>query len=156
MGISFNVQMLDTEYVKTFFEMVDRAMQWDISGRMDRDELVQIGLETWDPNIAERVMKPGEQAAEQEIADEQRVLTSLMSGVPVDVKPGQAYQLRLDYVQNTLAKNKKLQKTYGEDEDVRELVDNHIKELEHQIEQQSVNKDYGRLGGRPAYAGSGA
>jgi hypothetical protein len=131
-------------------------MSWDVSGRVDRDEMVQIAFELWDPNLAERVMKPGEQAAEQEIADEQAVLTKLASGVPVDVKPGQAYQMRLDYVTNTVTKSKKLSEQYAKDEDFRELLDNHVKELQHQIEQQGVNKDYGRLGGRPSYAGSGA
>jgi hypothetical protein len=155
-AVSFNVQMLDSDYVKMFFEMTDKAMSWDVSGRVDRDEMVQIAFELWDPNLAERVMKPGEQAAEQEIADEQAVLTKLASGVPVDVKPGQAYQMRLDYVTNTVTKSKKLSEQYAKEEDVRELLDNHVKELQHQIEQQGVNKDYGRLGGRPSYAGSGA
>lgn len=153
-AVSFNVQMLDPEYVKLFFEMTDKAMSWDVSGRVDRDEMVQIAFELWDPNLAERVMKPGEQAAEQEIADEQAVLTKLASGVPVDVKPGQAYQMRLQYLQQTVANSKKLQQQYAEDEDFRDLLDNHVKQLEHQIEQQGVNKDYGRLGGRPSYAGA--
>ena len=153
-SISFNVQMLDVEYVQAFVQMTDKAMGWDVSGRIDHDEMVQIAFELWDPNLAERVMKPGEAAAASEIEDEANVLSRLSAGIPSDVKPGQAYKMRLDWLNTTVTKSRKLSEQYAQDENFRDLLDEHIKQLTHQIEQQTVNADFGRLGGRPSYMGS--
>lgn len=149
-SISFNVQMLDPEYVKTFFDMVDKAMSWDISGRMDHDELVLVGLELWDPNIAERVMKPAERASQDELDDEAVQLTRMASGFAAkDVQRGQAYQLRQQWLENTIMQNRDMAERYGADAGFKERVDNHLKQLKHQIEQYGVNAEMGRLGGRP-------
>ncbi len=152
-SISFNVQMLDPEYVKTFFDMVDKAMSWDLSGRLDHDELVQVALETWDPNVAERTMKPAERASQDEVDDEATQLTRMSSGFAAkDVQRGQAYQLRLDWLENTIVNNPDVANRYGQDAGFKDRVDNRVKQLRHQIEQYGINAQMGRLGGRPESA----
>jgi len=145
-SISYSATNLDNETIKEKFDFINEAMQWDRGGRIDTDELLQIGFDLIDPNMGERVLKPGQQAAQGELDDEASVLTKLVAGIPVDVKPGQAFKLRLDWLQNTVAQSPKLQKMYESDEDFRALLDKRMKQLSHQVEQFGQNAQIGRLG----------
>ena len=70
----------------------------------------------------------------------------------MDVKPGQAWQLRLQTLQKTFMGTEKLRKLYEMDQEVKAATDERMQELQHQIDQHSVNAQAGRLGGNPATA----
>jgi hypothetical protein len=143
--IGFNVQDLDPEYVKEKLDLIKIALEMDFSGAVDRDEALAAVFELLDPNLGERLLKPAEGASQQEIEDEQAVFAKLFAGVPVDVKPGQAYELRLKVLQNILATNPPAQQRFEQDEYFREIVEKRAKQLGHQL-QQRQNAVIGRLG----------
>lgn len=151
-SITYNTSMMDMEYVKEVFNFVNTAMQWDRGGRIDADELVGFGFDLVDPNLGQRVLKAPQEASGAELDDERNVLNSLLNGVPVDVREGQAYQMRLQWLQQELQQNKKAQKLYMEDEAVKEAIEERVKQLNHQVEQQTTNVRAGQLGGLPANA----
>lgn len=149
--ISFNTGLLDQERVKQIFGFVEQALQWG-SGRIDVDEMVAFGFELLDPNLAGRVLKPSQQAAADEVDDERDVLTASLAGIPTDIRPGQAYAIRLQWLQQELGRNQTAQQRYQQDPAVKDAIENRLKQLNHQVEQQTVNPVAGRLGGLPAAA----
>lgn len=152
-GVSFNTRLLDAEYVETVFGFIDRALAWDIGGRIDRDELVQFGFDIVDPNLGERVIKPGQEASAAEIEDERTVLAKMASGVATDVKPGQAWELRAKTLEQSIRSSPKLMQQMQQDEQFREMVLERMKKLQHQVQQYTVNAETGRQGGKPALSG---
>jgi hypothetical protein len=126
-------------------KLIERALQMDVNGIVDRDEALAFTFDLIDPNSGERLLKPAEAASQQEIEDEQSVFAKLFAGVPVDIKPGQAYQLRLRVLQNIMAQNPSAQRRYQEDEQFKAIVDRRVKQLSFQL-QQAENAIIGRLG----------
>lgn len=145
-SITFDVGILDSEKVKPMMELIQAALTWDLGGRIDRDELVAVAFEMFAPNLAERILKGGQEAAASEVADEADAYAQIFAGVPVDIKPGQAYQLRLQWWQEMLKMNQTAQARMNGDEYFKELVEKRIKQLSHQVEQFTVNAQIGRLG----------
>jgi hypothetical protein len=143
--LAFNVSNLDSELVKQKLELLRAAVgEFDINGVVDRTELMKVVFDFVDPNMGERLLRPAEAASEQEKEEERNVFAQLMAGVPVDVKEGQAYQLRLTEL-GQLAQTPTAQKKLQEDEHVRGVVERRAKQLEHQLVQQQ-NAQIGRLG----------
>jgi hypothetical protein len=152
-SISYNMANMDLANLKPVFEFFGEVLAWDIGGRVDRDELIGYAFDAFDPNLAERVLKPAQAASAAEVEDERtHVLPALVSGIGVDVKPGQAWQLRAQTLQQEIQNNPKLRKMYMEDEDFKELVENRLQQLNHQVQQYTVNAQSGRLGDTPAAA----
>jgi hypothetical protein len=143
--VSYNVQDFDPDYVESKMKLIERALQMDVNGIVDRDEALAFTFDLIDANSGERLLKPAEAASQQEIEDEQSVFAKLFAGVPVDIKPGQAYQLRLRVLQNIMAQNPSAQRRYQEDEQFKAIVDRRVKQLSFQL-QQAENAIIGRLG----------
>lgn len=152
-SVNFNTRLFDPEYVKTLFEFIDRALAWDIGGRVDRDELIAFGFDVVDPNLGERVIKPGQEASAAEVEDERTVLAKMAVGVATDVKPGQAWQLRAQTLEESIQRSPILKKKMAEDETFAEMVMDRMQKLQHQVQQYTVNAETGRQGGKPAMAG---
>ena len=143
--LAFNVANLDSELVKQKLELLRAAVgEFDINGVVDRTELMKVVFDYVDANMGERLLRPAEAASEQEKEEERNVFAQLMAGVPVDIKEGQAYQLRLNEL-GQLAQTPTAQKKLQEDEHVRGVVERRAKQLEHQLVQQQ-NAMIGRLG----------
>ena len=153
--ISFNTKLLDAEYVKTVFEFIDHALQWDVGARIDRDEIVQFGFDVIDPNLGERVLKPGEEASAAEAEDERTVLAKMATGLATDVKPGQAWKLRAETLEASIQKSQEMMRRFQNDPGFRAMVQERLKQLNHQVQQYTVNAQTGRLGGKPAMTQGG-
>lgn len=143
--ITFNVQDFDPEYVKEKMELMQTALQMDVNGIVDRDEAMVAAFELVDPNLGERLLKPAESASQQEIDDEQNVFVKLLAGIPVDVRPGQAYQLRLQVLQQLVMQSSQAQQKMQEDESVKAAFEKRVKQLQFQL-QQRQNALIGKLG----------
>lgn len=153
-ALGFNIADLDPEIMreklKAVIELVGAV---DVNGVTDRDELLAIGFEYIDPNLGERVIKPGEQASQQEIEDEQTVFAKIFTGIEVDVKPGQAYQLRERVLTDALfgvdekgaPKNADGLARYQADPAFKSRYDKRMQQLKFQ-QQQQQNAIIGRLG----------
>lgn len=152
-AISFNVQRLDPEYVKIMGDVIRGAVELDVNGILDHDAILEALFELTDANLGERVMKPGEEATQQEIRDTRRMMAQMTLGMGEDVLPGQAYQLRLQTIQNELQTNPRLRQIFEKDPVFRELLETYAGQLQQQVEQRE-NAVRGRLGGHSMRAGA--
>jgi hypothetical protein len=152
--LSFNVQDLDPAVLREKLKaMQELVAAMDVNGITDRDEMLAIGFEWIDPNIGERVIKPGEAAAQQEIEDEKNVYARMFAGIDEDIKQGQAYQLRKQVLEDILfgidekqqPKNPEGMRKYDSDEAFKARIDKRLQQLNFQM-QQRRNAVIGRLG----------
>lgn len=135
-GISMDVNDLDADKAQEKVKSLGEWMAMDVNGRIDRDAaLVYVG-ELIDPSMVARLLKPGEEAAQQEVDDEKTVFVKAMAGVPTDIKPGQAFQLRLQTLTQMLQQNQQAQQLYHTNDQVKEAFDGRIKQLQLQVDQQ--------------------
>lgn len=150
-SIGYAIENLDLEMKKQKLELMNTAVAMDTNGNTDRDEAMIVAFEMIDPNLGERLVKPKEHATLAEIEDEQRVFVQLMSGVPAVVKPGQAYQLRLQVLTDTFKQNAEAQAKYRENPQAREAFDQRVKDLQQAFQNQpgGPNAVIGR--GGPAF-----
>lgn len=147
----FNSQDLDPEFVKEKLTLIERALQMDVDGRIDRGEALKSVFALIDPTYAETLIRPGEAASLAQIEDEQTTLLKLISGIPVDVKGNEAFALRKSALIKTIQMSPVIQQILQRSEPAREQVDRRLKQLDFNIEQRMVNPQVGRLlGTRPA------
>jgi hypothetical protein len=152
LGITFNVGDLDMEFVKTKTDMLEKLAMADTNGRIDHDELLLCGIEIIDPTYAERLLRPAEEGSQRESDDEKSVLAQLLNGIPVDLKPGQAFGMRLRTLMGTIQSSPSVQGRLQQDPVAKALVEQRVKQLHFQ-QQQRQNAQSGKfLGGDPMEA----
>lgn len=148
LAIAFDVRMLDPEHASEVMSLIEQAMAMDVNGIVDHDETLAYVFGMVEPNLGERLLKPGESASLEQVEDEGTVFVKLMAGVPVAVKPGQAYQLRLQTLTQLLQNNPGAQQLVQNNENVKQAFEERVKGLQLQISQQQ-NAVRGR--GGPAF-----
>jgi hypothetical protein len=79
----------------------------------------------------------------------------MLSGVQVDVKPGQAYGTRRQVLEGLIKQNPTAQRVLAQDENVRNVVANRYKQLTQQVAQQQ-NRVIGVYGAPPSQQGPNA
>ena len=147
--VTYNVRDLDPEFVKQKLELIQQATMLDRNGRVDADEALQMAIELIDPSYAERLLRPGEEASASEIDDEKSVLAQLLVGIPVDVKPGQAYGLRLKTMMGLIQASPSVQQILMQNPVAQELVKTRGMQLKHQLDQQQNAQTGKFLGTKP-------
>jgi hypothetical protein len=146
--VGFAVEDLIPEQKAAKLKFLEMALSMDVSGQIDRSEALVVAFETVDPNLGERLLKPAESASLGEVEDEQTVALKLLQGQPVPVKPGQAYQLRLQALQNFLQNSASAKAMLGKNPQAVQAVQQRAKDLGFQVQQQQ-NAVIGR--GGPAF-----
>jgi hypothetical protein len=154
LALTFDARDINPEEVKGKIDLLKEIISTlDVNGLVDRDELMKVVFEWFDPILGERILRPGENASQHEIEDEQTVFARIWAGIDQDIKPGQAYQLRLQVLNDIIAgrdeegqpKNAEAIKRYQADEAFKGRVDKRLQQLNHQLEQRR-NAVIGRLG----------
>jgi hypothetical protein len=145
-AITYSTNDMLPQVIAEKLGLLEKAITLDAAGTIDRTEAVQVAFDMIDPNLGERLIRPAQAAYEAEVKDEADAFTQLSAGIPVDVKPGQNYQLRLQWLRQMLGQNKEAMAKYRDNEFFRELLDRRIKQLEFQVEQHTQNAMIGRLG----------
>jgi hypothetical protein len=150
MSLQFNVRHLDTEYVKELIAAMQQVLTLDVSGRVDRDELVRAAMELLDPGFAERLLKPGQEATLEQIDDEKNVLAQILLGIPVDVKGNEAFGLRKQTLMQIVQASPSVQKILQANPQAQEMLRTRVEQLDFNIQQKQVNPEIGRrLGTQP-------
>jgi len=151
LSVGFDIGNLDPELKKAKLEGLSTAYSFDATGQIDRGEGLMVALDIVDPNLSERLIKPGESASLQEQEDEQRVFVQLMAGVPVMVKPGQAYQMRMQTLTELFQQNEYAQQLYANNKQTKAAFDKRMKDLQQAFQNQpgGPNAVIGR--GGPAF-----
>lgn len=149
-SLSFSVRNQDGEYVKELIGMMVQVINLDVSGRIDRDEALAAAMELIDPGYAERLLKPADEAALQQIDDEKGVLSKLLLGIPVDVRGDEAFALRKQTLTQTIQNSPTVQGLIRVNPQAAKLVQTRLQQLDFNIQQKMVNPEIGRrLGSQP-------
>jgi hypothetical protein len=133
-----NFQRDQLKWITDFVAATDR------NGAADWNEIMQYGLESEDPSLASRAIRPAEVGAEAVIGEVQDDLTKLWAGIAVNLRPNTPPQLAMQVLQNW-AQSPDVVARYGMDEAFKERVDVYTQQVE-MAQDQINNKQIGRLG----------
>ena len=147
--VGFDIESMDPEQRKQKLEFIQQAVQMDAGGIVDRNEAMVVAFELVDANLGERLLKPAEAASQSEVEDEMNVIVKCLAGMNIPVKPGQAYQLRLQVLQQYIQSNPAAQQAMRTNPQVMQSFEQRMKGLQLQVQQQQ-NAVTGR--GGPEFA----
>jgi hypothetical protein len=143
--LSWDVQSTDFKRMsEKWTAIIQAAQSLDRDGIIDYSALCTAFISTIDPNIAERIIRPAQQAQQQLVEDEQQDLTQIFAGIPKNIKPGTPPQFGLQVMEQYL-QQPDIQQRYAQDEPFRQRLDTRKKQYEFQMQQQQ-NAVIGRLG----------
>ena len=140
-------QML--ERVKAIAQL---GAQLDKNGTLDTERLLQIAVGQILPGAAESIMLPKETASQKAMDEERQTIAEIYAGVPPNVKPNDAHEMKLQIFQQWLAQPDVAQKVQ-QDPALQERIQNYLQQRQMQV-QQKANAEIGRLGAAPTQFGS--
>ena len=140
-------QML--ERVKAIAQL---GAQLDKNGTLDTERLLQIAVGQILPGAAESIMLPKETASQKAMDEERQTIAEIYAGVPPNVKPNDAHEMKLQIFQQWLAQPDVAQKVQ-QDPALQERIQNYMQQRQMQV-QQKQNAEIGRLGATPTQFGS--
>jgi hypothetical protein len=147
LSVEMDPRDLNIETLKEKWGFVEIILKYDRGGRVDYSKLMDFAMGAVDPNMAEAVLVPMEEASQKQVEDEQNNLAKMMAGIepPMDPQPGMNYQLRAQVLQESIAKNPEMQRRIASQPDTAALIQNRMKFLQFQMAQQN-NAQIGRVG----------
>ena len=149
-SLEFDIRDLNHELLKEKFGLIQSVLANDRFGRVDYSKFTELMFRAIDPNMAGAVLQPMEQATQAQVADEQSSLTQMVAGIepPMQPQAGMNYQLRLQTLQQSIQMNPELQQMIAARPVLSKMVENRIKFLSFQLQQQG-NAQIGRVGTSP-------
>ena len=123
----------------------------DRNGTLDTERLLQIAVNQLLPGAAESIMIPKETASQKAVEEERQTIAEIYAGVPPNVRPNDAHEMKLQIFQQWLAQPDVAQKVQ-EDPALQERIQNYIQQRTFQV-QQRENATIGRLGAAPTQFG---
>lgn len=145
--IAFDVMELDREYLVKKFAMIDEnIVPGDVGGEIDRNALTHLKLQMVDSRIAAKVSQ-NRGAASQKIFDDVLAQTiRCQTGNEASyVENDPTASAKLQFLQQIVQNNPKLQEALEKDERVKETLENYAKNLQMSVDQEQ-NKQVGRIG----------
>ena len=136
--------MMDHAYVEQFVKLLGQLMSFDTGGRLNRDALLELCVGTLLPQYTGLLRAP-QDAAMSEIEDLDATFAKIFSGIGQDIKPGQAYELRLQRLKDIITKSPTVQARLQADPQFKQDVERYGQQLDQQLQQQQ-NAVTGRLG----------
>jgi hypothetical protein len=140
-------QML--ERVKAIAQL---GAQLDKNGTLDTERLLQIAVGQILPGAAESIMLPKETASQKAMDEERQTIAEIYAGVPPNVKPNDAHEMKLQIFQQWLSQPDVAQKVQ-QDPALQERISNYLQQRQMQV-QQKANAEIGRLGAAPTQFGT--
>jgi hypothetical protein len=149
-SLEFDIRDLNHELLKEKFALLQTVLANDRFGRVDYSKFTELMFRAIDPNMAGAVLQPMDQATQAQVSDEKSALTQMVAGIepPMEPQPGMNYQLRLQTLQQSIQMNPELQQMIAARPVLAKMVENRIKFLNFQIQQQG-NAQIGRVGTAP-------
>jgi hypothetical protein len=140
-------QML--ERVKAIAQL---GAQLDKNGTLDTERLLQIAVGQILPGAAESIILPKETASQKAMDEERQTIAEIYAGVPPNVKPNDAHEMKLQVFQQWLQQPDVAQKVQ-QDPALQERIQNYMQQRQMQV-QQKQNAEIGRLGAAPTQFGT--
>jgi hypothetical protein len=142
-------QML--ERVKAIAEL---APALDRSGTLDTEKLLQLAVGQIMPGASEKIIIPKETASQKAVDEERQTIAELVAGVPPNVRPQDAHELKMQVFQQWLSQPD-IQQKAQQDPALQERIQNYMQQRQMQITQKQ-NAQIGRLGAAPTQFGQTA
>jgi hypothetical protein len=152
--VTFDVTMLDEEKVQKKIGMVSELVgAFNQNGRAKTDDLLEVGMDLIDTDLADRVLDTNEGATDRERNDELNAISRAFQGLESPLPAHANHQLRLDTImQNTVqSQNPYMKERLAKaGPDTLEILKKRAEFHENQIQQYQENPQIGRtLGTRP-------
>ncbi len=151
LSLRFNVDTLNPEFMEKKLDAVTKLTQFDVTGALDRNKLLEIIAESIDPVLAKQVVMDKQTAAQKEIEDEQNSWVKIINEIEPIAKEGVNFEIRTQTAQEILQSSQSLQEKMSEKPLVKQLAENRMKYLQFGIQQQQ-NAQIGRVGVKPVMA----
>ena len=142
-------QML--ERVKAIAEL---APALDRSGTLDTERLLQLAVGQIMPGASEKIIIPKETASQKAVDEERQTIAELVAGVPPNVRPQDAHEMKMQIFQQWLSQPD-IQEKAQQDQALQERIQNYMQQRQMQITQKQ-NAEIGRLGAAPTQFGQTA
>jgi hypothetical protein len=152
LSLRFSVDTLNPEFMEKKLDAVTKLTQFDVTGALDRNKLLEIIAESIDPMLAKQVIMDKQSAAQKEIDDEQNSWVKIMNEIEPQPKEGVNFELRSQTAQQIMQTSQEFQRKASENPLVKQLADNRMKYLQFGIQQQQ-NAQIGRVGVKPVMGG---
>ena len=153
--LQFDVGLLDgaqiVERVKAISEMVGVL---DKNGVVDTEKLLGMVVEQTLPGAADKIIQPRETGINRAVEEERSTIAELVAGVPPNVKPNDAHEVKLQILQQWMSQPD-IQEKIAADEALQARVQNYFQQRNFQI-QQKANAQIGRTGAQPPQFGQTA
>ncbi len=145
--LTFDVRDLDTDYLQAKLKAIkDMVLPVDAAGRIDRAKLVELLLRAIDPTLAKELIVDKTSASQALFNKVKQDLIGMMAGFePEYVEMDPTAQTQLQYAQQLLQANPKLQQAMGSDERTQKMFENWAKNRQQSVVQEQ-NKQVGRIG----------
>lgn len=146
--LTFDAADLDLEMVDKRLSAVAKLLvPLDTDAVLDRGGLMKVAFRTIAPSWAERLIRDPQTASRQEIDDEDDALAKMRAGIEPTFSLGKNHALRLQRLQENMAKSPSLQAAVQGDPVFAALLQARIAMHQQQITQEE-NKQVGRLGAK--------
>ena len=123
----------------------------DKNGVLDTERLLQVAVGQILPGAAESIMMPKETASQKAVEEERQTIAEIYAGVPPNVRPNDAHEMKLQVFQQWLAQPDVTQKVQ-QDPALQERIQNYLQQRQMQVTQRQ-NAEIGRLGAAPTQFG---
>lgn len=139
-------------------EFMEKKLTWiaklllpmDADGSIDRHELVRLGFQSLDPAMARRLVRDQGAVSQAEVNDEMMAISMTVTGLEAPLKEqGINPALRLQVIQDAVAKSPRLQQILQADEQVRAVLERRVQTYQFQLDQ-AENANIGRGRTQPA------
>lgn len=154
--LSYDPMDMDLEWLKSKLGLIGEiVLPLDSEGATDRTKLLQFAFTAVDPGLASQVLRNTDTLQQDELEDEQRVLTEILSGLEPRFKQGQNHSGRKGYLIQMAQTSPPVMEKLQENETVRALFEARVAMHDQQVTQDQ-NRIVGRLGAKPVLGGAAA
>lgn len=145
--VSFDTQGADAESSEKKLGALAGLIPYDHNGRIDMDKVLEFGFAVIDPNLADFVLRPVDEASKEMVGDITDDLTKIYAGVEVGARP-QGAQVAMQVIQ-TYVQQPDIAERLQNDEAFAERFQKYAGQYQFMLTQQQ-NAQIGRLGTTPA------
>lgn len=149
-NVRFDVRALDIEWATQILKFItDVLMPLDNKGIINRGPLIEYGFNTMaDPSLAQRCIKPEEDAQQDAVNGAKKDLTEIFSGGGPEVTEGSDYETYAQTTVNEFNRSPLRQEMVAANPQVHAVFTQYLKQLVDNITQHEVNPQVGRNLGR--------
>jgi len=143
--LTFDIQSMNPEVQQQKLKaLAEVAGMFDKYGQIDYGEVIQLAVQTIDPNWAELVVLPKETGSQKTVNETHTMLAQVFSGVDRDIDLNAPPDLVMQTIEN-YGQQPDVQQRYQQDEAFRGRLDKIVKQTRMQISQ-NLNKKIGVYG----------